>query len=34
MTWRRIEKEEFSSRRERFMEITNAGRSKSQFEDF
>lgn len=34
MTWKRIEKEEFSSRRERFMEITNAGRSKSQFEDF
>ena len=32
MTWRRIEKEEFSSRRDMFMEITSK-RSKSHFED-
>ncbi|WP_156306835.1 lipocalin-like domain-containing protein [Sphingobacterium endophyticum] len=34
MTWRRVEKEEYLSRRERFMEITASKQSKTQFEDF
>jgi len=34
MTWRRIEKEEFISRREKYIEFTSSKQSKSQFEDF
>lgn len=33
MTWRRVEKEEFLSRRERYLEITQSRQVKSQFED-